>query len=103
MFFFFFFQAIHSCVLALVSKMIDGACQVLESFLETCNAVLTSCANGELESWLTGFERLAKSTILGTLMPVVVTALTHQNLQSLELSQALMPSLVSLSLLASQV
>ena len=132
-FFFFFFlfdQEIQRKVLSLSSKMIEGACEVLERYLETCTAVLgglagpsssngnSPSANGatlgqgpmamaggpeELEAWLSGLERLAKSTVLGSLMPVLVTTLTHPNLRCLDLAQVLMPSLVTLSLLASQV
>ncbi|XP_059171920.1 probable E3 ubiquitin-protein ligase HECTD4 isoform X2 [Physella acuta] len=95
-------EAIQAKVLALSSKLITGACEVLESFLDTCNIVLAASQTEELEAWLAGLERLAKSTILGSLMPVLITALTHPNLQSLSLAGALMPSLVTLSLLASQ-
>ncbi|GFO01128.1 HECT domain-containing e3 ubiquitin protein ligase 4 [Plakobranchus ocellatus] len=122
-------QKIQDRVLRLSAKMIEGACEVLERYLETCSAVLgslagpstsgfadpTSSVRGsltsnlsllggpeELDTWLTGLEQLAKSTVLGSLLPVLVTTLTHPNLQCLDLAQVLMPSLVRLSLLASQ-
>ena len=109
--------------------MIEGACEVLECYLGTCKTVLGGLAGPstnsvespaaagapltssfvmpggpeELEAWLSGLERLAKSTVLGSLMPVLITTLTHPNLRCLDLAQVLMPSLVTLSLLASQV
>lgn len=125
-------QIIQKKVLSLSAKMIEGACEVLERYIETCTVVLGSlarpCASSssgespkslgaggpltsslvvlsgpdDLEAWLSGLERLAKSTVLGSLMPVLVTTLTHPNLRCLDLAQVLMPSLVTLSLLASQ-
>ncbi|KAK3804042.1 hypothetical protein RRG08_062412 [Elysia crispata] len=121
-------QDIQKKVLGLSAKMIEGACEVLECYLGTCKTVLGGLAGPstnsvespaaagapltssfvmpggpeELEAWLSGLERLAKSTVLGSLMPVLITTLTHPNLRCLDLAQVLMPSLVTLSLLASQ-
>ena len=71
--------------------------QVLESFLETCVAMVSA---GHDDS---GMERLAKATVLGWLLPALLTSLTHPQLYSLNLADALMPSLVRLILLSSQV
>ncbi|KAK6968629.1 E3 ubiquitin-protein ligase HECTD4 [Biomphalaria glabrata] len=97
-------EELQGRILSLSSKLINGACEVLESYLETCSSVLGMCTgtSEDVEGWLAGLERLAKSTILGSLMPVLITTLTHQNLQCLNVADALMPSLVTLSLLASQ-
>jgi hypothetical protein len=84
-------------VLSLSSKIILGASEVLEQFLETCAAIL---AAGRDDACL---ERLAKGTVLGWLLPALFTSLTHPQLYSLNLADALMPSLVRLILLSSQV
>ncbi|KAK7087914.1 probable E3 ubiquitin-protein ligase HECTD4 isoform X2 [Littorina saxatilis] len=89
-------QDLRSAVLRLSSKIISGASEVLESFLDTCSALV---AAGREEGSL---ERLAKSTILGWLLPALLTSITHPNLHSLNLADALMPALVRLILLSSQ-
>ncbi|KAL8604631.1 hypothetical protein ACOMHN_013411 [Nucella lapillus] len=89
-------QDLRSAVLNLSSKIISGASEVLETFLDTCVALISA---GHDE---TSLERLAKSTILGWLVPALLTALTHPQLYSLNLADALMPSLVRLILLSSQ-
>nr|KAG5713128.1 hypothetical protein BaRGS_007655 [Batillaria attramentaria] len=87
---------LQTAVLNLSSRIISGASEVLESFLETCAAMVSA---GREDS---GLERLAKATVLGWLLPALLTALTHPNLYSLNLADALMPSLVRLILLSSQ-
>ena len=52
---------------------------------------------------LQGLERIAKSTILGHLLPVLLTAMNHFNLHCLPLADELMPTLVNLVVLSSQV
>ena len=78
--------------------MLLFAChQVLESFLETCVATVSAGRDDA------GLERLAKATVLGWLLPALLTSLTHPQLYSLNLADALMPALVRLILLSSQV
>ncbi|KAK7506010.1 hypothetical protein BaRGS_00002732 [Batillaria attramentaria] len=89
-------EDLQTAVLNLSSRIISGASEVLESFLETCAAMVSA---GREDS---GLERLAKATVLGWLLPALLTALTHPNLYSLNLADALMPSLVRLILLSSQ-
>ena len=95
------FQSLMEPIQSLSTKLIAGACEVLEKFLSTCQVVLGG-GGEELEVWLCGLERLAKSTILGSLMPVLITVLTHPKLESLETASALTPPLVQLCQLASQ-
>lgn len=48
-------------------------------------------------------EQVTKATMLGHLLPVLLTTLMHPNLQTLTLADALMPQLVQLVLYTSQV
>lgn len=52
---------------------------------------------------LRGLEQVTKATMLGHLLPVLLTTLMHPNLQTLTLADALMPQLVQLVLYTSQV
>lgn len=52
---------------------------------------------------LKGLEQVTKATMLGHLLPVLLTSLMHPNLQTLSLADALMPQLVQLVLYTSQV
>lgn len=52
---------------------------------------------------LKGLEQVTKATMLGHLLPVLLTSLMHPNLQTLTLADALMPQLVQLVLYTSQV
>lgn len=76
--------------------------QVLEVLLATCNNVIHNFKE-EREGHLQGLERIAKSTILGHLLPVLLTAMNHVNLHCLPLADELMPKLVNLVVLSSQV
>ncbi len=78
--------------------------QVLEVLLETCNSIINSSVE-DMEFWLQGLERVAKATILGHLLPVLLTANTHPNLRCLGTAMAdnFMPQLVQLVVLTSQV
>ena len=70
--------------------------------LETCNSIINSSVD-DMEYWLQGLEKVSKATILGHLLPVLLTAMTHENLRCLPLADALMPQLVQLVVLTSQV
>ena len=48
-------------------------------------------------------ERVVKGTVLGYLLPVLITALTHDSQQKLPQVLSLMPRLVQLVILTSQV
>ena len=52
---------------------------------------------------LKGLEQVTKATMLGHLLPVLLTSLMHPNLQTLTLADALMPQLLQLVLYTSQV
>lgn len=52
---------------------------------------------------LKGLEQITKATMLGHLLPVLLTSLMHPNLQTLNLADALLPQLVQLVLYTSQV
>ena len=77
--------------------------QVLEVLLEMCNSVINNPEIPDVEYWLQGLERIAKSTILGHLLPVLLTAITHHNTRCLSIADRLMPQLVQLVILTSQV
>lgn len=70
--------------------------------MTTCNSVILKFKE-EREVRLQGLERIAKSTILGHLLPVLLTAMNHFNLHCLPLADELMPKLVNLVVLSSQV
>jgi hypothetical protein len=82
--------------------LFDISVQVLEVLLTTCNSVIHKFKE-EREARLQGLERIAKATILGHLLPVLLTALNHVNLHWLPLADELMPKLVHLVVLSSQV
>ena len=69
--------------------------------METCNSIIHS-GGDDLDLALQALERVAKATILGHLLPVLVTAMTHPRLHSLEMGDILMPQLVQLVVLTSQ-
>ena len=75
---------------------------MLEVLLETCNVIIHSDAVDQ-EHWLAGLERVAKATVLGHLLPVLVTAMNHEKLRCLPMADELMPQLVQLVVLTSQV
>ena len=76
----------------------------MEVLLETCNSIINSSLE-DMEFWLQGLERVAKATILGHLLPVLLTTNTHHNLRCLQMAMAdnFMPQLVQLVVLTSQV
>ena len=76
--------------------------QVLEVLIETCHWIINSNVD-DVEYWLQSVEKVAKATILGHLLPVLHTALTHRNSQLLPLAEALMSQVVRLVVLTSQV
>ena len=76
--------------------------QVLEVLLESCTAVI-NIKGEDLENRLQGMEKVAKATILGHLVPPLMTSMTHVNLRCLSMADSLMTRLVHLVVLSSQV
>lgn len=83
-------------------NIVLSSIQILEVLLETCNSIIHS-KDTDQEHWLGGLERVAKATILGHLLPVLLTAMTHEKLRCLPMADSLMPQLVQLVVLTSQV
>lgn len=94
-------QKLQFDILKLSSKIFTGTYEVLEVLIETCTSLINKHPNN-LEFWLQGVEHIAKATGLGHLLPVLITAMTHNNLRHLTLADALMPQLVQLVVLTSQ-
>ncbi|OWF52164.1 E3 ubiquitin-protein ligase HECTD4 [Mizuhopecten yessoensis] len=94
-------QELKMMIITLASNIFDGSCQVLEVLLDTCNSIITQYKD-DLECRLQGLERISKATILGHLLPVLLTTMTHANLRWLSLADTLMPKLVHLVVLTSQ-
>ncbi|XP_055958013.1 probable E3 ubiquitin-protein ligase HECTD4 [Patella vulgata] len=95
-------QDLITGVINLATKIFVGLCEVFETFIEVCNSVIDTSPIEEIDSKLQTMERLAKGTILGHLLPVLLTTLTHSSLQELSLANALMPHLTRLVLLSTQ-
>ncbi|KAK7934210.1 hypothetical protein WMY93_005106 [Mugilogobius chulae] len=94
-------QELQSSILTLATKILMSCDQVLE----TLQQVTTALINSEItdrETRLKGLEQVTKATMLGHLLPVLLTTLMHPNLQTLTLADALMPQLVQLVLYTSQ-
>ncbi|KAK3084084.1 hypothetical protein FSP39_007865 [Pinctada imbricata] len=94
-------EELQHSLMTLASRVFSGSCEVLDVLLSTCNKVINEYKE-ERESRLQGIERIAKATILGHLLPVLLTSLVHPNLQCLYLADELMSSLVHLVVLTSQ-
>ncbi|XP_043571193.1 probable E3 ubiquitin-protein ligase HECTD4 [Chiloscyllium plagiosum] len=94
-------QELQTSILALATKILGGCDEVLEKLQH----VTTSIINSEMvdkEHRLKGLEQITKATMLGHLLPVLLTSLMHPNLQTLVMADALMPQLVQLVLYTSQ-
>uniref|UniRef100_A0A3B4BE60 HECT domain-containing protein n=1 Tax=Periophthalmus magnuspinnatus TaxID=409849 RepID=A0A3B4BE60_9GOBI len=94
-------KELQSSILSLATKILVSCDQVLE----TLQQVTTALINSEItdrETRLKGLEQVTKATMLGHLLPVLLTSLMHPNLQTLTLADALMPQLVQLVLYTSQ-
>uniref|UniRef100_A0A3Q2YHY1 HECD4 ligase n=1 Tax=Hippocampus comes TaxID=109280 RepID=A0A3Q2YHY1_HIPCM len=94
-------QELQGSILSLATKILVGC----DEALETLHQVTTALINSEIpdkETRLKGLEQVTKATMLGHLLPVLLTSLMHPNLQTLTLADALMPQLVQLVLYTSQ-
>lgn len=96
-------SALQSDVLNFALKVFSAAHDVLEALLNVYESVAGHSTIDDWDLRLSGLERVAKATILGHLLPVLITSLTHVNLRSLHIADSLMHQLVRLVILASQV
>ncbi|XP_056457694.1 probable E3 ubiquitin-protein ligase HECTD4 isoform X1 [Gadus chalcogrammus] len=94
-------QELQNSILSLSTKILVGC----DEAVETLQQVTTALINSDIpdrETRLKGLEQVTKATMLGHLLPVLLTSLMHPNLQTLTLADALMPQLVQLVLYTSQ-
>ncbi|WAR02868.1 HECD4-like protein [Mya arenaria] len=94
-------QMVQDILKTFAKNVFKGACEVLQTLLTCCQGVIQHGVE-DLEGRLQGLERLAKATLLGHMVPGLVTSFTHTNLQCLGLADTLMPTLVELVVLSSQ-
>ncbi|XP_058850690.1 probable E3 ubiquitin-protein ligase HECTD4 isoform X1 [Acipenser ruthenus] len=94
-------QELQTSILSLATKILVGCDEVLETLQQVTIAIINSDIS-DRENRLKGLEQVTKATILGHLLPVLLTSLMHPNLQTLILADALMPQLVQLVLYTSQ-
>uniref|UniRef100_A0A8B9JW99 HECT domain E3 ubiquitin protein ligase 4 n=1 Tax=Astyanax mexicanus TaxID=7994 RepID=A0A8B9JW99_ASTMX len=88
-------------ILSLAAKILVGCDEVLETLQQVTTALINSDIS-DREIRMKGLEQVTKATMLGHLLPVLLTSLMHPNLQTLSLADALMPQLVQLVLYTSQ-
>ncbi|XP_027132186.1 probable E3 ubiquitin-protein ligase HECTD4 isoform X1 [Larimichthys crocea] len=94
-------QELQTSILSLATKILVGCDEVLETLQQVTTALINSDIP-DRETRLKGLEQVTKATMLGHLLPVLLTTLMHPNLQTLTLADALMPQLVQLVLYTSQ-
>ncbi|KAL4646588.1 putative E3 ubiquitin-protein ligase HECTD4 isoform X5 [Arapaima gigas] len=94
-------QELQASILSLAAKILVGCDEVLETLQQVTTALIKSDIV-DRETRLKGLEQVTKATMLGHLLPVLLTSLMHSNLQTLTLADALMPQLVQLVLYTSQ-
>ncbi|TKS78950.1 putative E3 ubiquitin-protein ligase HECTD4 [Collichthys lucidus] len=94
-------KELQSSILSLATKILVGCDEVLETLQQVTTALINSDIP-DRETRLKGLEQVTKATMLGHLLPVLLTTLMHPNLQTLTLADALMPQLVQLVLYTSQ-
>ncbi|XP_045441577.1 probable E3 ubiquitin-protein ligase HECTD4 isoform X11 [Pipistrellus kuhlii] len=94
-------QELKVSILALATQILTGCDEVLEMLQQVTTALINSDIP-DREQRLKGLEQVTKATMLGHLLPVLLTSLMHPNLQTLIMADALMPQLVQLVLYTSQ-
>ncbi|XP_045152627.1 probable E3 ubiquitin-protein ligase HECTD4 [Echinops telfairi] len=94
-------QELKASILALATQILTGCDEVLEMLQQVTTALINSDLT-DCEQRLKGLEQVTKATMLGHLLPVLLTSLMHPNLQTLTMADALMPQLVQLVLYTSQ-
>uniref|UniRef100_A0A674GRG6 HECT domain E3 ubiquitin protein ligase 4 n=1 Tax=Taeniopygia guttata TaxID=59729 RepID=A0A674GRG6_TAEGU len=95
-------QELKTSILSLATQILTGCDEVLEMLQQVTTALINSDIS-DREQRLKGLEQITKATMLGHLLPVLLTSLMHPNLQTLTMADALMPQLVQLVLYTSQV
>uniref|UniRef100_H0Z8N6 HECT domain E3 ubiquitin protein ligase 4 n=1 Tax=Taeniopygia guttata TaxID=59729 RepID=H0Z8N6_TAEGU len=93
---------LKTSILSLATQILTGCDEVLEMLQQVTTALINSDIS-DREQRLKGLEQITKATMLGHLLPVLLTSLMHPNLQTLTMADALMPQLVQLVLYTSQV
>ncbi|XP_025916130.1 probable E3 ubiquitin-protein ligase HECTD4 isoform X2 [Apteryx rowi] len=94
-------QELKTSILSLATQILMGCDEVLEMLQQVTTALINSDIS-DREQRLKGLEQITKATMLGHLLPVLLTSLMHPNLQTLTMADALMPQLVQLVLYTSQ-
>ncbi|XP_075290613.1 putative E3 ubiquitin-protein ligase HECTD4 isoform X1 [Opisthocomus hoazin] len=94
-------QELKTSILSLATQILTGCDEVLEMLQQVTTALIYSDIS-DREQRLKGLEQITKATMLGHLLPVLLTSLMHPNLQTLTMADALMPQLVQLVLYTSQ-
>ncbi|XP_025970266.2 probable E3 ubiquitin-protein ligase HECTD4 isoform X3 [Dromaius novaehollandiae] len=94
-------QELKASILSLATQILTGCDEVLEMLQQVTTALINSDIS-DREQRLKGLEQITKATMLGHLLPVLLTSLMHPNLQTLTMADALMPQLVQLVLYTSQ-
>ncbi|KAH0502250.1 putative E3 ubiquitin-protein ligase HECTD4 [Microtus ochrogaster] len=94
-------KELKASILALATQILTGCDEVLEMLQQVTTALINSDI-ADREQRLKGLEQVTKATMLGHLLPVLLTSLMHPNLQTLTMADALMPQLVQLVLYTSQ-
>uniref|UniRef100_A0A8C9FLB9 HECT domain E3 ubiquitin protein ligase 4 n=2 Tax=Pavo cristatus TaxID=9049 RepID=A0A8C9FLB9_PAVCR len=92
---------LKTSILSLATQILTGCDEVLEMLQQVTTALINSDI-ADREQRLKGLEQITKATMLGHLLPVLLTSLMHPNLQTLTMADALMPQLVQLVLYTSQ-
>ncbi|PIO40411.1 hypothetical protein AB205_0051630, partial [Aquarana catesbeiana] len=95
------FQELQTSILNLATQILTGCDEVLEMLQRVTTALINSDIPDK-DFRMKGLEQITKSTMLGHLLPVLLTSLMHPNLQTLIMADALMPQLVQLVLYTSQ-
>ncbi|XP_054852988.1 probable E3 ubiquitin-protein ligase HECTD4 isoform X3 [Eublepharis macularius] len=94
-------KELKASILTLATQILTGCDEVLEMLQQVTTALINSDIP-DREQRLKGLEQVTKATMLGHLLPVLLTSLMHPNLQTLTMADALMPQLVQLVLYTSQ-
>ncbi|MEE6503851.1 hypothetical protein FKM82_004993 [Ascaphus truei] len=94
-------KELQASILSLATQILTGCDEVLEMLQRVTTALINSDISAR-DLRLKGLEQITKATMLGHLLPVLLTSLMHPNLQTLTMADALMPQLVQLVLYTSQ-
>ncbi|GAB6029828.1 putative E3 ubiquitin-protein ligase HTD4 [Chamberlinius hualienensis] len=81
-------------------KVLNGARKVFEILIEICES--SGQEGGDCKR-INSIERAVKSTILGYLIPIIVTSLSHPNLQQSASISGLIPHIIRLIILSCKI